>query len=125
MSHGASTYADCARQVMHAQYHEIGQQEGRHIRAINAADPDDVAHIVRCLNCFTIDRHYCIAFELMSTTPIRHCIDLAASRPSAGSGGGGGGGGGPTGLQLRVNAVRKVSPAVASGRHRTLENPIV
>eukprot|EP00037_Helgoeca_nana_P018603 m.177888 g.177888 ORF g.177888 m.177888 type:complete len:349 (+) comp24503_c0_seq2:47-1093(+) len=93
-----------AIKVMHAQYIEIGMQEARRIRNINAKDVHDVAHIVRCFNCFTCGRHYCIVFELMSMSPIRHCIDHATT-----SVGGSGGSRARSAVQRRTNAVRKVA----------------
>eukprot|EP00911_Craspedida_sp_UC1_P000174 UC1_evm1s136 len=66
-----------AIKVMHAQYAAIGEQEGSMLLALNAADPLGVSGVVRCLQTFTWEAHYCICFELLASTPLRHCVEVA------------------------------------------------
>ena len=66
-----------AIKVMHAQHAAIGEQEGGLLRRVNAADPLDVSRVVRCLSTFYFEGHFCIVFELLSATPLRHCVEVA------------------------------------------------
>ena len=68
--------------------------------------PADVAHIIRTHNSFYFGKHFCIVFELMSTAPLRHCIDLAASNRQRGASAADRH---ASQENFRINAIRKVA----------------
>lgn len=94
-----------AIKILHAQCAKIGEAEATHIQALNTVDLDDVAHIIRCLDTFYFGRHFCIVFELMSTAPLPHCIEMAATKSRTST---------STPDSFRINAVRKVAAQLFS-----------
>eukprot|EP00041_Stephanoeca_diplocostata_P003379 m.33929 g.33929 ORF g.33929 m.33929 type:complete len:854 (-) comp14273_c0_seq2:190-2751(-) len=89
-----------AIKIMHSQYREIGVHEYNHSRDLTEATGSRAARIIQCLNRFEFGPHFCIVFELLSITPLRHCIDVATSRGGARQ---------VSGHALRLHAVRKVA----------------
>ncbi|EDQ92781.1 uncharacterized protein MONBRDRAFT_21902 [Monosiga brevicollis MX1] len=92
-----------AIKVMHASYAEMGVQEYDIISRLNAADPAGSYAIGRCFGRFWAGQHLCVAFELLSSAPLHHCIDRASQTISARR---------ESPVALRLKAVAKVAVQV-------------
>ncbi|XP_070571380.1 uncharacterized protein [Ptychodera flava] len=55
-----------AIKVLHTQYFPIGYQEVDNLQQMNREDPYNTSHIVKLLNVFTFDKHFCIVTELLN-----------------------------------------------------------
>eukprot|EP01147_Barroeca_monosierra_P001497 gene1497-4655_t len=85
-----------AIKIMHAQYYELGKHEAEFTQKINAFDTFDT---------FTFGQHFCITFELLSATQLKHAVETASqftttkiARPGA----------------LKVQAIRKIAAQLLS-----------
>ncbi|XP_031552901.1 uncharacterized protein LOC116290059 [Actinia tenebrosa] len=59
-----------AIKIMNLDYKTLGAQEADCIQQLNRADPLKVSRIIRLLNTFIYDDHYCMAFELLHPKPL-------------------------------------------------------
>eukprot|EP00730_Choanoeca_flexa_P020372 TRINITY_DN9953_c0_g2_i2.p1 TRINITY_DN9953_c0_g2~~TRINITY_DN9953_c0_g2_i2.p1 ORF type:complete len:638 (+),score=107.89 TRINITY_DN9953_c0_g2_i2:46-1959(+) len=72
-----------AVKVMHRDYAAVGQQEAKLVQDVNAKDAQGSQRIIQCLGTFTFGPHFCLAFELLSSTPLHHCIERACQTTAA------------------------------------------
>lgn len=89
-----------AIKIMHKQYAAIGEQESCVLRKINASDPLDVSRVIRCFGTFSFEGHHCIVFELLSATPLRHCVEVACQVTTSRK---------TDPMVLRLSAIRKIT----------------
>lgn len=66
-----------AIKIMHLQYTDVGLQEANFHQLLTATNRDQVGIVKLCATFFFMG-HFCLVFELLSVTPLCHCIDFAA-----------------------------------------------
>jgi serine/threonine protein kinase len=94
-----------AIKVMHVQFRALGEQEAAYTQLLAAAEHAEITPIVRCLDTFLFEEHCCIVFELLSTAPLKHCVEVAARRAGTSH---------QSPEELKLHAIRKVAAQLLS-----------
>ncbi|XP_033110595.1 dual specificity protein kinase CLK1-like isoform X1 [Anneissia japonica] len=59
-----------AIKILHTDYKMLGCQEADTVLRLNRVDPSNFSRIIRLLNTFTFDGHFCMVYELLHPSPL-------------------------------------------------------
>eukprot|EP00051_Salpingoeca_urceolata_P012666 m.156576 g.156576 ORF g.156576 m.156576 type:complete len:971 (+) comp17564_c0_seq3:278-3190(+) len=67
-----------AIKVVHSEFAWIGEHEFQLLNQLRNLDHQGTCHVTRCYSAFWMGDHFCVVFELLTATPLHHCLDVAA-----------------------------------------------